>query len=230
MVMSFELYMKISKLTIFLCLLVIAPLPSFAKNLGVWGAIFPVVEQDIKEFIYERLNQMQQNGDLEKLKKNFIRNVKDHTLRPTPVAGLTTTEEPKTFYYDPTYVLDKNIADDKGKIIAKAGTTINSLDTIRLHGVMFFLNADDMRQIKWSFENVKNHDYVRYILVQGNIKDASKALNDRIYFDQYGLITHKLGIKHIPCIVKQEGKKLQIQEFAFSSLTEKAKEIKETKK
>ncbi|MBU0744901.1 MAG: type-F conjugative transfer system protein TraW [Gammaproteobacteria bacterium] len=199
---------------------------SQAKNLGVWGAMFPIAEQDIKEFIYKRLNQMQQNGELEKIKKKFIRNVKNHTLRPAPVSGLTTTDRPKTFYYDPIYILDKNIEDEKGKIIAKAGTTINPLDTIKLHSVLFFLNADDKRQIAWALENVKKHDYVKYILVQGNIKDAGKVLSDRIYFDQHGIITRKLGVMHIPCVVKQEGKKLQVQEISLKKETNENKEIK----
>ncbi|EKE01924.1 MAG: hypothetical protein ACD_21C00022G0003 [uncultured bacterium] len=186
---------------------------AFAKDLGVWGAVFEIEEQDIREFIYARLDQMQQNGELEKINASFIKNVKNHSLRPAPVVGLTTTKNPKTFYYDPTYVLAKNIEDEKGKIIAKAGTVINPLDTVTLHSVWFFLDADDKRQIQWALENAKKHDYVKYILVCGNIKDAGEALGDRIYFDQNGLIAKQLGIKHIPCIVKQEGKKLKIQEF-----------------
>lgn len=227
--------MKKPRLITSLILLICAISTSYAQNLGVWGAVFPVVEQDIREFIYERLNQMQQNGELEKLKGKFIKNVKEHTLRPTPVAGLTTTEQPKTFYYDTTYVLNKTIEDDKGNVIAKAGTTINPLDTITLHGVMFFLDADDKRQTKWALENVKKYDYVRHILVRGNIKTAGESLKDRIYFDQYGLITKQLGIKHIPSVVKQEGKRLQIQEVGLSVLeevreVEKTEEIKEQKK
>lgn len=186
-----------------------------AKNLGVWGPLFPIEEQDIREFIYQRLNEMEQNGEMAKLNKKFIKNVKEHSLRPTPVSGLTTTDAPKTFYYDPTYVLNKNIEDHEGNMIAKKGTIINPLDTITLHGVMFFFDADDKRQIQWALNNAQKHDYVRYILVKGNIKEAGKRLNDRIYFDQYGSITNKLGIHHIPCIVKQVGKKLQIQEFSL---------------
>jgi conjugal transfer pilus assembly protein TraW len=44
---------------------------SYANNLGVWGTIYPIAEQDIKEFIYARLNQMQQNGELDKLQQKF---------------------------------------------------------------------------------------------------------------------------------------------------------------
>jgi len=190
---------------------------TYAKNLGVWGPLFPIEEQDIREFIYQRINKMKQNGEIEKLNARFIKNAKEHILRPPPVKGLTTTDNPKTFYYDPTYVLDKNIEDDKGKIIAKVGTIINPLDTIKLHGVLFLLDADDKRQIKWALENVKKYVYVKHILIRGNIKDAGNVLKDRIYFDQDGLITKKLGITHIPCIVKQEGKKLKIEEFSLKN-------------
>ena len=195
-----------------------------AKNLGVWGSLFAIEEQDIREFIYQRLNEMQQNGEMVILNKKFIKNVKEHALRPTPVSGLITTKEPKTFYYDPTYILGKDIEDHEKNIIAKRGTIINPLDTIKLHGVLFFLDADDTRQIKWALKHSKKHDYVKYILVKGNIKEAGKKLNDRIYFDQYGLITKQLRIKHIPCIVKQEGKKLQIQEFALGEFATESKE------
>jgi conjugal transfer pilus assembly protein TraW len=208
---------------VLLCSLFIAKIAQ-TKNLGVWGQLFPIEEQDIREFIYQRLNEMEQNGEMTKLNKKFIKNVKEHTLRPTPVFGLTTIKEPekpKTFYYDPTYVLTKNIEDHEGNLIAKKGTTINPLDTVKLHGVLFFLDTDDERQIKWALENTKKHDYVKFILIKGNIKEAGNKLNDRIYFDQYGLITKQLGIKHIPCIVKQEGKKLQIQEFSLEDGADK---------
>jgi conjugal transfer pilus assembly protein TraW len=213
--------MRLTFFNIFIFTFCIFSTPSlaYAKNLGVWGPLFPIEEQDIREFIYQRLNEMEQNGEMLKLNEKFIKNVKEHTLRPTPVSGFTITKKPKTFYYDPTYILNKDIEDHEGNIIAKKGTVINPLDTIKLHGVLFFLNADDERQIKWALENTKKHDYVKYILVKGNIKEAGKRLNDRIYFDQYGLITKQLGIKHIPCIVKQEGKKLQIQEFVLKELT-----------
>lgn len=217
---------KTIKLIIALSLFTAISNISLAKNLGVWGPLFPIEEQDIREFIYQRLYEMEENGEMAKLKKEFIKNVKEHTLRPTPVPGLTVTRNPKTFYFDPTYILRKEIEDHKGNIIAKAGTTINPLDTTELHGVLFIFNADDKRQIAWALEHVKKYDFVKYILVQGNIKEASRRLKDRIYFDQYGLITKKLGIKHIPCIVKQEKKKLQIQEFAVrASIPDKIKTI-----
>lgn len=189
--------------------------PAYAKNLGVWGAVFTIEEQDIKEFIYARLRQMEQNGQLAKIRATFITNVKNHIIRPAAVADLTTTDAPKTFYYDPTYVLAKDITDEKGGMIAKAGTTINPFDTIKMSSVWLFFNADDPRQVKWALAKAKQYNYTKYILVSGNIKEAGNLLKDRIYFDQGGVITKQLGIKHVPCLARQQDKKLQIQEFAI---------------
>ena len=192
-----------------------------AKDLGVWGTLFPIAEQDLREVIYQRLNEVERNGEMAKLREKFIKNVKEHALRPTPVAGPTTTEKPQIFYYDPTYVLSQDIEDHEGRIIAPKGTIINPLDIVTLHGVLFFLNADDAKQIRWALAQGKKHDYVKYILVKGNIREAGKRLNDRIYFDQYGSLTKQLGIKHIPCVVKQDGERLQIQEFALKDNEDK---------
>jgi len=201
-----------------------------AKNLGVWGTLFPIAEQDLREIIYQRLHEMEQNGEMAKLREKFISRVKEHTLRPTPVAGLTTTEKPQTFYYDPTYTLTQNIEDHEGKIIAKKGTVINPLDVVTLRGVLFFLNADDAKQIAWALAQGKKYNYVKYILVRGNIQEAGKRLNERIYFDQHRSLTKQLGIKHIPCIVKQEGKRLQIQEFALEDKDSQKTKDEESKK
>lgn len=190
---------------------------SFAKNLGVYGTIFEIREQDFKEFIYARLKQLEQNGAFENLKQKLIANTKRHTLRPTPVYGLTTTDNPKTFYYDPTYVLKEDIKDALGNVITAKGTTVNPFDVVILHSVMLFIDADDKRQLKWAIETAKAYNYIKYILVKGNIKDANTHLRDRVYFDQYGIITKKLGIKHIPCSVQQEGKKLKIKEYSLGS-------------
>lgn len=185
---------------------------SFAKDLGVFGAVYPISEEDIQEFILNKLHALEANGELAKMQTRFVDNVKEHTLRPTPVK-LSTTDNPETLYYDPTFTLARDISNGNGKILFHKGYRVNPLEKIKLHGVLFFLNADDKRQVTWATQKAKQYDYVKYILVQGNIKDAGNALNNRIYFDQYGKITTKLGIKHIPCIVTQDGLRLKIQEF-----------------
>jgi conjugal transfer pilus assembly protein TraW len=155
---------------------------------------------------------MQQNGEMDKLKEKFIRDVKAHAIRPAPVKGLTTTQMPQTLYYDPTYTAKEDITDGKGRVIIKAGTKANALDTVSLRSALLFFNADDPRQINWVKQEIKKHNLVKIILVQGNIKKTSELLKERIYFDQAGTISHKLEIKHIPCVVTQAGQRLEIKE------------------
>jgi len=188
-----------------------------AKNLGVWGPVFPIKEQDFLSFIYNRLNEMQKSGELKNAKNKFIKTVKEHALRPNPVKWLTTTTNKKTFLYDPTFVLTKNIYDENKNILIKAGTRINPFDAITLHQVLFFLDSDDKRQIRTVLsesKKVAKNYLVKFILVNGNIKDATKLLNSHIYFDQYGLLSKKFNLQHIPCEIKQRGKVLEIKEFA----------------
>ena len=206
---------------------------AIARNFGVWGTVYPIDEENFTQFIYQRLKQMQQSGAYNKFKRQFIYNVKNHILRPKPVAGLTTTDHPQTYFYDPTFTLTRDIKTPSGKILFFKGTRINPLAKMKLREKLFFLNADDERQITWAQKKAQKeaqeivkrraqkYNVVKYILVNGNIKEASAQLNNRVYFDQNGFIAHKLGIKHIPCIVKQQGKMLQIKEFAVKNIETK---------
>ena len=72
---------------IFLGLFTFVINPIHAKNLGVWGTLFPIVEKDIREFIYARLNNMEQNGTMKKLKEKFISNCKSSLFAPNPCRG-----------------------------------------------------------------------------------------------------------------------------------------------
>jgi conjugal transfer pilus assembly protein TraW len=200
---------------LFILLISLQPVTVRAANLGVYGQVYPIQEQDFLVFIHDRLKQMEKSGQLTTFKNQFIARVKAHVYRPTPVSGLTTTNHPKTFYDDPTFTVGQDIKDMNGNIIARKGTVVRPLSTITLHSVWLFFNADDSRQVEWALSMVKTHPdrIVKFILVRGDISKAEKALNGRIYFDQEGLISKKLGLKHIPCVVEQQGDRLMIREF-----------------
>ena len=181
-------------------------LSAHAKVVGVYGHTFPIAEEDFLTFIHDRLAKMKADGQLDALNKAFVKRVKKHVLRPAPVGGLSTTNVTKTYFYDPTFILQKTIRDDKSRVIYPIGTRINPLDHVGLHITLFFINADDARQIQWAKDEAKKrtqYDRVEIVLVKGNIVDAQKALDHRIFFDQSGYLTTKLGITHVPTIVQQ---------------------------
>lgn len=190
-----------------------------AENLGVYGEVFPIVEVDMLQFIHERLIELNQSGQLKQMQNDFDKKVVEHTLRPHPVERISKAIKPRTFYYNPMFTLQHNIYDNQGNLLAEAGTTINPLNKIHLNETLFFINADDRAEIAWikqilaiNKEN-KNIQFYKIILVQGNIAQASKDLG-RIYFDQNGVLTKKLGILHVPAIVSQSGDQLVIREVS----------------
>lgn len=188
--------------------------PLAAKDLGTWGDLWPVQEQSMLSFIQQRLGDMEKSGQLAELQQGFKARVVENTLRPPPVAGLRTDTRAHTHRVDPTVSLREDMADHNGTVFARKGQRINPLDTISLPGPLYFLDADDKRQTDWLAQQpaVLNR---KVILVSGNIRDATKRLDTRIYFDQNGELSRRFGLTYIPAVVRQEGKTLVVTSIAM---------------
>ena len=92
-------------------LLLVCPLVGQAKDLGSWGDVWPVQEQSFLALIQDRLQGLQDNGQLAELQQQFQDRVVEHTLRPTPVEGLVTDTQAHTSWYDPTFEVGQTLAD-----------------------------------------------------------------------------------------------------------------------
>ncbi|HGN0870230.1 conjugal transfer pilus assembly protein TraW [Providencia alcalifaciens] len=191
-------------------LLLCVPVVGIAKDLGVWGDVYPVQEQSMLAFIQNRLKQLETTGEIAQMQQDFKDRVIENTLRPPFVEGLLTDTESHTLWYDPTFTVQGDYADHQGVVFARHGDRINPLSMVGLGQTLYFLDADDPRQVAWM--NAQTPPTLRYkvILTNGNIKTATEQLNTRIYFDQAGSLTRQLGIQYIPAVVTQEGEKLKI--------------------
>ena len=184
------------------------------KDFGVLGQVYPIVEEDFKSMIVDKLNDLEEKGELKKIQDEFSKRVEEHTFRPLPVEGITTTGEPKIFYYDPSYLVTRDIPEAN----VKRGQVFNPLDKVSLSSIPIFIDGDDQRQVLWVKKQYQQLKSIKLILVKGNIQEVAKVLGVRVYFDQSGVLTNKLGVTHVPSIVTQEGKKLQIREIGESDL------------
>ncbi len=160
---------------------------------------------------------MAANGDMAKMQQQFTDNVTQHTLRPNPVAGITTASKPITFYFDPTFIAPRNVYNQNGDIVVKAGTKVNPFDYMDYHIVLLFINADDPAQVDWAITEKTKYSYTKIILVQGSIVDHYKQIG-RVYFDQEGVMCKKFGITQVPALVMQSGKNLEIQEVPANKI------------
>lgn len=189
---------------ILLILLALSFMPmSHAKNLGQYGQVFPVIEEDLRQVILKRLKAMEESGALLKHEALISKQVAESILRPNPLS-LTSTKAPKTFLIDPTVWVSKDIFTPDGTLLAKKGLAINPFKHIQFSKTLFFFNADDGKQLSWVKNHYKDYDQVKFILTGGDIRKTSELLG-RIYFDLNGVISTQLQIKHVPSVVYQKG-------------------------
>jgi conjugal transfer pilus assembly protein TraW len=190
-----------------------------SADLGTHGHTYLIQEQDILEYIQQKLLSMQKSGELQTLQSNMKKKALKSINRPKPVNNIQYATENKQYIYDPTYILDKNIYHPNGKILFLKGTKVNPLDTVSLRQKLIFIDGDRESHIQFAIEEhnkePQEHKKPKIILLKGSIIGLMKQRNIRLYFDQNGAIIKKLNIKNIPAIVEQQSKVLLIKEVAL---------------
>ncbi|WP_103727274.1 type-F conjugative transfer system protein TraW [Novosphingobium sp. HII-3] len=188
--------------------------PAQAVDHGQVGEAWPVAEPDLLEVIRAKLESAKASGKLDELNARFAEKVKARVMRPAPVAGLSPATEDRSWEFDPTVVIENDIRDHKGNLIAAAGQRINPLDTVAMTQKLLFIDGDDPDQVSWAMAQGDDLK-AKVIMVKGSPFDLMKANQRRFYFDQAGSLTAKFGIEHTPASVEQKGKVLIVTEAAL---------------
>lgn len=161
---------------------------------------------------------MQQNGLFERLSKETQKKAELYRDRPVP-SRLSHAEDNRSWLFDPSIFLDRDIFAQDGKKIASKGKKINPLLYVSLNKILVFYDADDKKEIEWVNEFLKEQNKqkdhkknIKLILVNGSILNEEKRTLSPIYFDQSSRLTNRFGIKNVPATVRQEGLFLRITE------------------
>ena len=188
--------------------------PAWTEDLGRVGPVYPVAEPDLLELIQSRLQQKQKSGELVRIERDFRDRSRRSIESPQPVAGLVRTRSPRTFHFDPSVTVPETLRDHDGKVLVAAGTRVNPLDFISLSNHLIFFDARDSAQAQKAL-TLRSHYQGRahLILTGGSYIDFMKRFDVRVYFDQQGLLVRRLGIRQVPALVTQEGKRLRIDEL-----------------
>jgi conjugal transfer pilus assembly protein TraW len=190
-----------------------------AKSLGVHGVIYAIEERDPIALIQKKLKVMEGSGELKRRNFELQKKARASVERLKAVTGITKATKSHVFTYDPAYVVPKDLYDHQGRVFAKKGSKINPLETVSLSADLVFFDGDDPEQLDWVKENLVSaaeNKPLKLILTQGAPLKLAEELGGAVYFDQSGLLTKKLGIKHVPAIVSQEDKHLKIEEIKIS--------------
>ena len=188
--------------------------PVHALDLGRVGSVWPVAEPDLLALIQTRLEEKQASGELTRIQAEFAARSRRAIESPTPVASLVRTRTPRSFLFDPTVTAPEAVRDHEGRVLVAAGTRVNPLDHVSLSQPLIFFDARDREQTKAALALRQRHQgRAHLILTGGSFIDFMKRHDLRVYYDQRGLLVHRLGIRQVPALVTQEGRMLRIDEL-----------------
>ncbi|MBF8246973.1 MAG: conjugal transfer protein [Rickettsia sp.] len=150
------------------------------------------------------------SDDFRRLQSEFKDRAKKSANRPKKVEGLEKATEHRIWYVDPTYLQPTDIKDNEGKVIVKAGTSVNPLENFSWEENWIVIDGDDEVQVSWALEQKGD-----IVLTNGAPLELANTHNRYFYFDQNGEISKKLRLRFLPTIVSQEDFFIKIEEFAL---------------
>lgn len=184
-----------------------------AMDLGVIGPTYEISEPHLLQMIEQRLREKERSGELGRLEAGARERGIATVKNPPPVTGLRATDTVRTFYFDPSFSLDRNILGPQGELLFAAGTRKNPLEVVSLSKRLLFFDARDGRQVARARELIARYDgKVKPILTGGSYLDLMKAWRVPVYYDQQGTLTRRFGIRQVPALVSQEGMRLRVDE------------------
>ena len=188
-----------------------------AMDLGVIGPTYEISEPHLLQMIEQRLRAKERSGELGRLEAQVRERGIATVKNPPPVTGLRPTDTVRTFYFDPSFTLDRNILGPQGELLFAAGTRKNPLEVVSLSRHLLFFDARDPRQVGRARQLIALYQgRVKPILVGGAYLDLMQSWHLPVYYDQQGLLTRRLGITQVPALVSQDGLRLRIDELAVS--------------
>jgi conjugal transfer pilus assembly protein TraW len=186
-----------------------------AKDLGVRGELFPVIEPDIQAAIMSTLNRFEEEGRMKALQDELVDRTKGYVQRPKPVNGVTRANQDRSWLHDPSIQLQHDLQDARGVVFARAGQRVNPLQHLPFDQTLLFIDGDDKQQIAWADAEAGKVQRSKIILVRGPVYELSRQRGKQLYFDQEGTLTAVLGIAAVPAKVRREGNLLRISEVAL---------------
>lgn len=194
--------------------LILLATSAWAKDLGTIGPIYDIAERDLIDVIQAKLLRAQKSGELARIETDYKRHIIASLEQPKPVAGIGPAQAASTHYIDPTWTLDRDVVDDRGKLLYPKGTRINPFDYDRLPRSLLFLDESDNRQVVFAKAFIDRSPVpVKPILIAGEPFKLMREWKREVYFDQGGALSKRLEITHSPALVTQEGKRLRIDEI-----------------
>lgn len=181
------------------------------------GPVYRIAEQDMLQTIEQRLEAMEKGGELARIEEDAKARYQAYVERPQGVV-LPRAIQNRTYYVDPSVTVPNDIKDNEGRIIHRAGTTVNPLDYVTLSKRLLFFDGNDPLQVEWARAMVDSDPaHIKPILTNGPVLALMKEWKIRLYLDQRGQLSELFGIYGIPAVIFQDKHRLKAVEYSLDS-------------
>lgn len=195
-----------------LAAILLSPFAVRAADYGTFGALFPIEEPSVLDTIFARLSEMEGNGELAQMEEDMKATARARVRRPLPVYGMGRTEAYRAYEVDLSMTLERDLADHRGVVFARAGTRINPLEHSRFNKRLVFIDGDDPDQVSFAVELAATEP-VKLILVNGSPLDLTEEHQLLFYFDQGGHISDRFGLTVVPAVVSRADPVMLVEEI-----------------
>lgn len=180
---------------------------AYARDIGVYGALFPIAEESLIDVIQRQLIKTSSpfNEEVVLQVKEAARHPRCHHL---PLATSY-----RSWNYDPSITISREIRDAEGCAIVKAGERVNPLDYVSLDEPLLFFDGENQEQVAWALAEPIG----KWILVAGSPMELSEKVGREVFFDQGEGWVIKLKIQALPARVVQQGRVLLVEEIALET-------------
>ncbi len=187
---------------------------ALAQDLGAVGPTYDIAEKDLLDVIHSRLTTMVETGELSRKQNDYRDRVIGAIEQPKPLDQIKTTTTKRSFFVDPTWVLDRDIRGADGALLFARGLKINPFDHVSLKEKLVFFDGRDRRQVSFAKETLRSlNGRAKPILVAGEPLSLMRDWKQRVFYDQGGTLIRKFGIRQVPAIVAQDGKRFRVDEI-----------------
>jgi len=192
---------------------------SHAKDFGHHGPLWEIAEPSILETIHKRLAEMDSNGEIAAMKEKMQETTRAYVNRPRPVEGLLKATEARRFAVDLSVTVQRDLADHRGQVFARAGTRINPLHYSVFNKRIVVIDGDDPEQVEFSLAEGNEIDTI-LVLVRGAPLELMRKHKRRFYFDQDAQIVTKFELEHVPSVITRGEETMIVEEVVVGGFNQ----------
>lgn len=181
-------------------------------NIGQFGSVVEVVEEDMIAAMQEKARQINLEGAGERAVNRYFSNLHQEVAVATV---------PRVRTLDPSFVVEETISLPTGEVLAEAGTVINPLDEHPFTSAMVVFDPTDPRQMAVAREQLRRFEGRNVMLLASTLAHTeglggyAQLVNDmgRHVFFLTQEVRSRFDIQTVPAVVTAEGRLFRIEEI-----------------